>query len=492
MHAGLTRAIGSLGPVLPCRPVEGARGRQREAACVAAAWAIVSLPSFWVFPLLDNWTNARPLFSLSWQSLQPDPLFWRPFEKLTLRLLGAWPALHPALLHLLAVLGHGLSGALVWRLARRGGAASAASAGAAALFLVSPAVGGAVWNVVGVTQIWSTAFGLAALEARVSGSRASARVGWLALAGLASLWKESGLGFFLAAPLFEAFAAADAAGGGRRRRLAAGLAWGSAALAAYVLLRVALAPGGALGRPAGRYRLLASPAQWVQNLVLLLGASLTTLDSVSLFGTPRRLGWALASLLAGLPLLFLLGQAAWRSWDGRRRAAALCCVPAVALVYLPMAHVSEKYAYPLVALCALLFAPAAEAARARRPLGLRAAVACFALAALAVDARKLLAMIDSGRGAAAVGARIAALTPSPPSRVCVVRPDAQRARVYSVFQADPGPASGWGSAVLPHWGWRRPEWLLPAARREECRAGSDALWTIWADGRVRVEAPAGR
>lgn len=465
--------------------------RRPEVAWIVLSWLLISLPSFWVYPSLDNWSSSRPMTNVSWDILMPR-LFWRPLEMVNLALVGALPFLYPWYLHLLAALGHGASGLAVHQLARRAGAGPTAAACATSLFLVSPAVGAAVWNVHGVTQTWSTAFGLGSAWAYVTFRDGWAGASWIGLAALAALWKESGLAFFVAVPVLGELARLS---GGRgegnipSRRVVAGILMGLAGIGVYLLVRRALAPGASLGLPRGPYALQADPLLWGRNLLMLLGVSLTTIDTVALFGFPRRPMWALASLAAGLPLLGVLVVSMLRSWGLERWRLAALGVLAVSAVYLPMGHVSEKYAHPLVAVLAILLAGGAATATHGLPRrSLTGALALFLISAAAVDVHKLTEMIRTGRGAEAVAGRIAAQTVGePPVRVCVVAVGRENARVYSIFQGEPGPASGWGLAVLPRWNWRFPRSVSRADKREDCSADRDALWTVSVDGEVRID-----
>lgn len=462
--------------------------RSRELQGLVLCWLLVSVPAFWVYPALDNWSSSRPMAQFSWDILLPR-LFWRPLEMSNLALVSVFPALYPWYLHLLAVVGHGLSGVVVRYLARRAGAEPRSAAWATALFLVSPAVGAAVWNIHGVTQTWSTALGLLSVWAYVTfvGGRAGAV--WVGFAALSALWKESGLAFFLAAPILAELLRLtvpqrEAEPEPHMSRLTSGLLKGLAGIAIYMLLRRALAPGASLGLPRGPYALHVDPLLWGRNLVMLLGVSLTTVDTIALFGFPRRPLWALVSVIAGLPLAAVLGLSLRRTWSLERWRLAVLSVLAVSGVYLPMGHVSEKYAHSIVAVLAILLA--VGALRIPRSSSIPA-LALFLLAAAAVDAHKLTEMILTGRGAEEVAGRIASQTSTPPVNVCIVAVGQEKAQVYAVFQGNPGPASGWGIAVLPHWNWQFPKSAVLVAQRERCSPDRDTLWTVSVDGRVVVE-----
>lgn len=467
--------------------------RRRHALGMVLSWLAVSLPAFWVFPSLDNWTWGRPMTQVSWDILRPR-LFWRPFEMFNFALIGALPFLYPWYLHLLAVLGHGASGLAVHHLVRRAGADPRAAAWATTLFLVSPAVGASVWNILGVTQTWSTALGLASVWAYVAFREGRAGASWIGLAALSSIWKESGLAFFLAAPILGEWVRVSenrgsVAADSPPRRVGAGMMTGVASLAVYGLLRWVLRPSAPLGLPTGRYSVHADPLLWSRNLLMLLGVSLTSVDTVAVFGSPWRPLWAITSLLAGLPLMGMVVVGVMRVWSLKRWSLAALSILAVSSVYLPMGHVSEKYAHPFVAVLAILLAGGAATASHGLPRqSLGAALGLFLLSAAAVDAHKLTEMIRTGRGSQEVAARIVSQTVgAPPFKVCLVTVGRENAHIYSIFQGEPGPASGWGLSVLPHWNWRFPWSVMRVDRREDCGVDRDTVWTVSVDGRVSVD-----
>jgi hypothetical protein len=406
----------------------------------------MSAPAFLVLPALDDWHTSRPIRALTAGDLLPGR-FWRPIEALQLALVGQAPSLHPAFLHALAVAGHGVAVALVYRLARSFRVPPGHAAAAAAAFAVAPATAAAVWSVDGAIQTWSTAFGLAAFLAYRSGSRRVAA--WLSLSLVAALWKESGLAWLFAVPLLHE-ALLDAPDRSWTR-LRGGLIFGLGGFALWLAARTTLGDGLEIGD--GRYAFSLDPTRWARNAAMLLGVSATTLDTIHLLGPVRRLGGAALTALAGLPLLVLPMAAAVkrREWTGWWLAGA--GLLAVISPHLPQGHVSEMYAHPATAAWALVLLAALRRSDASRMLA--AALALFLASAVVVDAHKLDEMIRTGRGAQTVGRRIAQSLPSVESiegPLCLVLP-ADSPRTYSVFVAPPGPAAGWGMAVMVPWGW---------------------------------------
>jgi len=431
-------------------------------------WAAFSLPALWVLPALDDWRTAAPIADLSWDLLRPG-LFWRPLDRLLRALLEHTPWAHTHLLHLVVVAGHGLSGWQVYRLAAKAaapaGTARNIATWATIIFLCTPAVGAAAWSLDSAVQTWSTALGL--LAARVYLSSPASRpktAGWILLCLASLLWKESGLAWLLVCPLLPAALGQPSP----CRRVLPGLLLGVAVLAGYLGLRLALGLPAPLLDAHSPYHLLVNPLVWLRNGTMLLGVAGSTVDTLLLLGPAPWLALAALSALAGLllPGLLLLSC---RGWSRGRRLAALLVLVMVMGPHLPLARVSEMYAHPLTAALAVLLAGAAPHIPTSRRRWLATALALFLIAAVAVDAHKLLSMVRTGRGAARLGAQVAAAAGKiAPKKICAVVHPAAEGRGYSVFQAAPAPASGWGLAARPHWGWSRPVGLIKVRAPDQC------------------------
>lgn len=433
-------------------------------------WAAFSLPAlWWVLPALDDWRTAAPISGLSWDLLRPG-LFWRPLDRLLRALLEHVPWAHTHLLHLLVVAGHGLSGWQVYRLAAKAAApartARNIAAWAAIIFLCSPAVGAAVWSLDSAVQTWSTALGL--LAARVYLSSPASRpktAGWILLCLASLLWKESGLAWLLVCPLLPAALGLPPS----PRRVLPGLLLGVAVLAGYLGLRLTLSLPAPLLDAHSPYHLLVNPLVWLRNGAMLLGVAGSTVDTLALLGSAPWPALAALSALAGLLLPGLLLLSLHQCWSRGRKIAALLVLALVLGPHLPLARVSEMYAHPLTAALAVLLAGAAPHIPATRRRWLATALAFFLIAAVAVDAHKLLSMVRTGEGAIPLGAQVAAAAgKEAPKKICAVVHPAAEDRGYSVFQAAPAPASGWGLAARPHWGWSRPVGLTRVRAPDQC------------------------
>ncbi len=388
----------------------------------------ISVPAFLILPGADDWTTSVPIPDWEWSNLLPG-LFWRPFEQLMRGpILGNFPVLYPLLPHLAAVFGHLLSGWLVFLLVGKllngclthcavGGPSTAQdtlaadqespmAAGswnpaimAALLLLVMPGGMAAVWSLDSMVQTWSTACGLYALylvlrageggDRGTGGNRGKHRWLWVIPCWGAVLFKESGISWFVVAPLFWLFSRTAPFRSHPRFgsfKIFGGLfRVGVGAILVYFVLRFSLSGVFGLGSEAGnRYAVHWDVVKWFVHGLMLLGVAALPVDTVALFGREPDYWRAVVTLLPAVPLFFLLGWALfrmirgasagrrkregeWESWGKAwRRAWALeptlflpiVCVAAILAVlaapHVPMGSVSEMYSHPLIAVLALL------------------------------------------------------------------------------------------------------------------------------------------
>ncbi len=457
-------------------------------------WLGICLPAFWVLPAIDDWGATAPLpLSFEWNHLAPG-LWWRPIEKLDRLLLGRYSFLYPQYLHVLSVVGHGLSGWLVYRLARRLGASASTSRLLAALFLIHPGGCSVVWSVDGGIRTWSTACGLASIDVYLTKNRQRAMLGWLFLAAAAALWYEPGLRWFLAAPLFRELMLAlrfPLATPIRSvcLRLTAGMAAGLLAFTSYFIIRWLLI-GELTVAGSGRYALTFEPLVWIRNAAMLGGVSFSTVDTIALLGPSPNYAMAALSLLLGLPLLVVAAHHCLRTWSIRALLFGFISLIAVLAPHLPQAHVSEFYAHPIVAIVAIMLvghSGKAPTLRATRDAGIT--MALFVAAALAVDAHKAVALVRTGRAEDQVGKAIVQLIPEPPQHLCVVSGGADERKGYSVFVAPSGPDSRWGFSARGRWGWSNDVRFFWVRQIDSCPIDSDAVITLSAEGDVEIVKP---
>lgn len=431
------------------------------------AWALMSLPAFYVRPAGDDWMTFAPLSGLSWSLLRPHVL-WRPFEPIFRWLMGLWAAqLFPGSAHALVIAGHAFTGWWAYKILRETGVGSAVIAGSVGMMLLFPGSAAAVWSVDSAIQTWSTACALWSVLVLLRSQDRQWPVAWLAPLALAMLWKESAVGWTLGAPCMVGVLSKRTRPYLSRRLLRASLL-GLALLGVYLVCRMVL--GDAMPRigAESRYTLAFSPATIARNLIQLFGVVTLPVDTLALLGRPRVPILVAVTAAMGAPMLLLTIWRWIRTQTFGCSLLGLASVICAALPHLIIPHVSEMYAHPVIAATVLLVAPLFdEIALARRHL--LAPLACLFLGTVVSNGHKLHAMIASGEGGRAVGRRIADQYPVRARLVCSI-PFWAAENGYSVFQIAPGPASGWGKAVLQEWGWPPDVDFVRMSTIEECRA----------------------
>jgi hypothetical protein len=455
------------------------------------ATVLMVAPAFRMLPVYDDWFMGGPILTFDWNLLRPQRIFWRPFEMLWRGLLALEPGLHPHLSHALAACAHASCVLLVFALVRAMRLALPIAATTAAAFAIFPSVAAAVWSIDGVAQTMSSAFGLLGVFAFIKGSGGRRLPLWIACAALSVLWKESGIAWFLGVPLLGTLIQVQARD--RRidlARLMQPLGIGLLGVVAYLALRALLATGQVLGEDEGRYSVQFNPATWLVNLSMLLAVTLSPLDTVSLFGDPRRIGAVVLTAALGLPLLMKVVLHLPHVYSLPVAVLAVASVLAVMGPHLLMGRVSEMHAHHVTAVVFLILAPAVAAAASQQKAILVGAGIAMLAAALLTNLNKMNEMVLTGERAATVGfALVEAHGGAPPPRyVCVIRVGAEQARGYSVFQASPGPAAAWSLAARGVWGYGYPARQHYALDVQACPADVDVIWEISVVGAVRVLA----
>ncbi|MFH1131038.1 MAG: hypothetical protein V1754_06865 [Pseudomonadota bacterium] len=457
-----------------------------ELLWIGIAWILMCVPAFWILPALDDWGTSAPIAHFSWDLLRPG-FFWRPIEKLNRVFLGHFPGALPFYPHLVAVLGHALSGWMVYQLCKKLGASSRLGVISSIVFLVSPAVAAAVWSVDSAVQTWSTACGLSAVWAYMLRNRRQAFGIWLLMSFLALFWKESGVVWFFAAPLFRELQLGRETGTvGVWRRLCAGIGVACIAMVAYFAFRWGFARSFSLGGD-DRYSLLLNPAIWIRNFSMLVGVAATTIDTIAIFGpSPRYLVGAM-SIIFSIPLLGFLFVWAVRNRSLRKGVISLMAFFVVLGPHVLLAKVSEMYAHPIVAALAILLVVGGFGTlNSGWHKGAKIALFLFLVGAVFVDAHKWFVMMETGRKADVVGRTIAEHTgDSPPASICIVRKSPTKKFGYSVFSAPPGPASQWGVAARQHWGWEHQVKIFHEETIAKCPQDSERIVDLAMDGAVQ-------
>jgi hypothetical protein len=352
------------------------------------------------------------------------------------------------------------------------------------MFCLFPAQAAAVWSVDSGIQTWSTCFGLLAVW---SLQRFPTLIGgslFCLFTCIAVLWKESGIAWFMAAPLFAAILPKSAASIGSlttRRNLLL-LLTGMIGASLYFFVRKRLGPD-ILGDEMGRYAIHWVWHLWLKNAAMLFGVSVSTVETVSLFGIKNGAA-ALLSVVDGTPLLLWVCNRVVRE-----RIYTQLWVGAVAVLLLIAPHVvlgrvSEMYADSVIAGMVIWIVGGLKIKASSDGWGLFRVVFSLALVTCAVvSAHKWVQMYRTGERAAKVADAIVSFYGVPtaiPRQVCSLTTTPG----YSVFYSNAPTASGWGLSVWAKTGWRLPEQLIPVSQIDMCPTDIAHIWRIDPAGKI--------
>ncbi len=460
-------------------------------ALVILAWALMTIPAFWVMPAMDDWVASAPISTFSWNLLLPDFMLWRPFQHLFRVVAFAFP--YPGFVHATNALGHLAAVGLVSILTRQCGGSRRSSLLAALAYALAPAVGAAVWSVDSENQVWSNVFGLASAAILIRGDKATlgSYAGWLIFAMVSVLWNEGGIAWFAAAPLLKAFARTHFEVSLRQVYMRCGeeLAIGILCVALYFAARFLLLGSVSLGVPGERYGVGFNPITLAKHAAMIVGMALSTVDTLALLSPKPKMWLAFLTLALGLPLLVIFLGRARRSWTAHQWLLAACVSLAVVSPFCVMGHVGEMYAQrPAAVLAIMLIGHKYSSARVASALNrLAPMVALLAiLACLVGNAHKLAAMVEVGRLSAVVGSKVADIIGRDvPDHICAVCEQPSGRFGYSVYEAPPGIASNCGLAGRMHWGWRHQVTFQVVTSPDECRRGEGPAIEVALNGQVR-------
>ena len=391
-----------------------------------------------VMPVFDDWgylTTPGRGMGFTVASLLPDNHYWRPFDALFGLLLAQWPAAFPLLNHVCIFAAHVGCAALVWRAAGWLGLPLGDTFVAVLFFFVSPAAAGTLLNTDSLNQAYSCLCGLLSLHAYMAHGGRSRFLLYSFWVLMAALWKENGLAWAAASPLFGFVAA-----GGDRRLLVRGACCCLLLCAAYLGARLSLQVGDMVGDDFFEERQGSFP----KYVATWLGYSLLPLDYISLMHRPSR-SWLLVGLTAALSLPFVAFalRGAWRGRADRRLVGAAACAAVAASPHL-LTMFGNMHCYASLPMVAL--AVAAAVARCGRGRGVAVAFGLYMAACAVSDFRHWQAAYRSGRVGQDMAAMVLGQSSHKADRVLLLF-DERLGEGYSTFCRPPLEAFGYGEAV---------------------------------------------
>ena len=396
------------------------------------------------------------------------------------------------LCHLVAIIGHIGSAYILNRLLALFTKNNDAVTFGTIYFCISPAVAASVWSIDSAVQTMSTLFGLAAIWSLVTVAPFKREIIASGCILVSVLWKESGISWFLAAPLLTIAINRKRIGEKTRSIKKTEIQWiigGIVGIVLYLTIRSILSiNNGNIGLTEGRYSLHVSPLIWIKNAVMLLGVTITTIDTVSLFGD-KSIVIAALTFMGGAPLLYITGK----NISIRKNYNFLCALVTITVMgpHLFMGHVSEMYAHPI--LCSIILCifvclelPPYISLKYKIILGVGL------MTCIVVSTHKYIEMYETGKRANTVAENILNTykkTDRIPDWVCTIYENKTEKKSYSVFRADYQKASAWGRSIWVSTNWKRPLHFEEALKIEECSNRANAFWRVKRDGKFEKIVP---
>lgn len=435
-----------------------------------------------LLPTFDDWNaltspNDDPEY---WKYLLPNGNFWRPIDAAWGYLVGSDLKLFPALNHIIIYIGHLVGALMVYVITRRLRLRPLATTIATLFYLVAPTMLGVLMDVDSINQTFAAVFGLIGLYIYLGRGRYST-AWWIVFSLMATMAKENGMMWLVAAPIVAAsFHTID------RRTLWRHIMMGVAAGAAYWAVRLSLPHYDAMQ---DNGYLDVDNMRRMVNVAKFGLFTLFSFDFVSVFHKPSR-NIVLLIFTAALSLPWMITMMG-RMVKTDVRHTVLGLVVAIVLLVAPhLATIfSVMHAYAPLGVTALLVGYIIDRS-AQQDRWLKTAFSLYVASALIVDVRHYVATYRSGLIGYDMAQQVIAQTKKPTHKAFVINID-QGEKKYSTFCVIPYEAFGWGLSVRYHTNYQWPQLLrdeaiplaeaqrhLPAMIAEKFKEGYDHVWIV--------------
>lgn len=454
---------------------------------------LLALGAFFILPSDDDFYSLpAPHVLESWNVFLPNGAFWRPIDAawgiLMGKCVGAFPYLnHLMVLLLYAFCVYGLARTLDY--CRVGRMTKNLSMG---IFLLSPALVATVYSIDSINQVLCTAFGIASVLLY----RKQKIVSYLMMI-LALFSKESGIAWLVATPLLSLVIEEEQQGSvcidlKKYKQLVKPYIGSFLIIGGYFVLRLLLRQPGVMetsGNYAGGLGLNS-----LMGLVMLMGVSLTTIDTVALF---LERNWIVVIASVVVSLLFLI--VFLRKFICLRRTYWLrlfeCLVITMMLTapHLVMGHPGEMHAFPTlwgVALSVGIVLKNTQWLRWEKNT-----ITIFLICCVLVYLHKGYYMYQAGLFAKQRVESAVANSKTIPHSVCILDCDPPIVPEYSVFRATGELCwyKGWATRVYfdlvnpkkTEYYVIRPKELEKYLQKAETTHKYDAVWIV-KDNQVKV------
>lgn len=396
--------------------------------------------TFFIRPVDDDWHSAAcPRFNFSITDLLPSGAFWRPIENALGGILAYMPMLFPYVNHFLVIILFTLSAWVSCRIMRICCIKETVREFAFFVILLSPAGMATLFSIDAINQAGATLFGLLSIYAYLKNNGWKRYVYWILCATIAVFFKESGIAYFIATPLFAlALNKPDWKYLLSIKKWVAPFIIGISSACVYLLLRVILNNGEISSvDDESNYAMHFSIVNIVKNAGLLLGSVLTTIDPLTLFCPPRNLIIAAITFFCGLPILALTFNSLIKEFQHNENilkyAILIIVIVCVMSPHLLMGHCGEMHAYSILPLCIISVALIFDSVVDTGKIYLFISLALYFITAIGIDTHKFTTMYRCSLLGETYATQIDKQSTRIPKNVLIIETKNNNIVVYSVF-----------------------------------------------------------
>lgn len=395
--------------------------------------------TFFIRPVNDDWTSAAyPRFNFSIADLLPSGAFWRPIENTLGGILAYMPILFPYVNHFLVITLFTLSACISCKIMQICRIKETIREIAFFVILLSPAGMATLFSIDAINQAGATLFGLLSIYAYLKNNGWKRYVYWILCTTVAVFFKESGIAYFIATPLFAlALSKPDWKYLLSIKKYGAPFIIGILSACVYLFFRIILNNGEISSvDDDSNYAMHFSIVNIIKNAGLLVGSVFSTIDPLALFCPPRNPLIAAITLLAGLPILILTISALIKELRHNENilkyVLLILAIVCVMSPHLLMGHCGEMHAYSILPLCIISVALIFDSVLATGKIYF-ISLALYFIAAMGIDTHKFTTMYRCSLLGEIYTTQIDKQSTRIPHNVLIIESQNNNIIVYSVF-----------------------------------------------------------
>ncbi len=407
-----------------------------------------------LMPTHDDWAySTAPFWGDVLPNLLPHKNFWRPWDVLFGWVLGWNVKLFPFLNHFCILIAHLGSAFLVYKIALRFKLSSLASHIVLFYFLLSPGILGTVLGIDSLNQAYATFWGVASLYFFLS-FRGKIRVaGWIICALMAAFSKENGLVWLVIPPFLGLLDQPTPEY--RKKGWLKYIGTGLLVFVLYFIARKCLETESmGLGGEDSPYHF--SLKNKITDLLAYVSGSFLAVDFISILHKPsRNIGWAMLTLVANIPFLFLLAKNGYLQRKERHIWFLLLASFFAALPHL-LTHFGPMHSYAPLPLNALLIGFIVNRIDAEK--GLKRAFMLYIITACAVNVHHWYCTYKSAQTGIEMGRMVVDQTVNPEKALVITIMDEEPR--YSSFCVPPREVYGRADVVRFLYAYQYPKEMI--------------------------------